>query len=83
MTERKIVIKTCSQCTHRSHSGHFTPGGAFPLCRATKAPRKQFPDYKGNCKVLPYIPKENSATRVSYRQATDEIPDWCPLPLNN
>ena len=83
MSDRKIVIKTCSQCPHKDHSGHFTPGGAYPLCRAAKLPLgDRYPDYKGTCRVLPYTSGERVISRAAYRQPTYEIPDWCPLPIN-
>lgn len=37
---------TCDGCSHRDHSGAFTPGGAIPVCRHPMA--KGFPDLPGD-----------------------------------
>ena len=77
--KKKIVIESCSTCPHKDHSGQFTPGGAYPLCRKAKLPEgEKYPDYKGTSRVLPYKVGERY-NHIPCRQATYEIPDWCPL----
>ncbi len=82
MATRKIIIEICDQCPHRTHSGGFTPGGAFPLCGITKAPEDQrMVDYRGNRRILPWETGHGRDGRA-FRSYTGEIPGWCPLPIN-
>ena len=73
---RKIVIENCGQCPHMDHSGHFTPGGAYPLCSATKAPPGQ---RKFAMRILPWEVGPDEPTQVPTRVFSYVIPDWCPL----
>jgi len=81
---RKVVILTCDQCPKRDHSGHFTEGGAYPLCVATKLEaelKSNYEGYRGNRAVLPFTVEPNGRGGM-YRKYTGEIPDWCPLPFD-
>jgi len=67
----EIVLKSCSDCRYKDHSGAFTPGGARSICGHPYAPEcvmnyKQLDDEKKwywEYRVLP----------------SKGIPGWCPL----
>ena len=74
--DRKIAIKSCTECSYKDHSGSFTTGGAYPLCRnADHPPGMAKPsNYAGTSRVLPCEP--------GTRFYDGTIPDWCPLPMD-
>ncbi len=82
---RKIVIETCHGCRHMDHSGGFTPGGAYPLCRAMDPIEG---DLFGS-RTLPWTAikvdhlrrqvADDAAVGTPAKHHTGVIPDWCPL----
>ena len=64
MTTRKIVLPTCDRCPHRDHAGAFGNPAHKPVCRLGK-------------RDLPY--NEVAHNGRAHAQATEVIPDWCPL----
>ena len=81
MGYRKIVITSCSFCPAYTHSGSYTPGGAYPMCANAYAPPEQYEETgrKWTNRILPWEPGKNVLERPC-RSYTGEIPDWCPLP---
>ena len=61
-----IVIETCASCPNHDHAGAFGRISYIPLCRAETPPR-----------TLPYTVGLSGSVVVA--DATDVIPDWCPL----
>ena len=74
-----ILIKSCDDCPHRSHTGAFTKGGAKPSCNHPATV-----ELKGNDvfkRIIPY--KRESIDTVHFLCVPKSIPDWCPLPNFN
>lgn len=69
---KKIVINSCDECPRMDHSGRFTPGGAYPICRHSEVLRTKGNHWKH--RILPYY--------MSNRAYTGDIPEWCPLDEN-
>ena len=77
---RYLKIESCFDCPSYDHSGGFTPGGSFPLCRRVDQPRDSRPmTYKGTSRVLPWEAAINERTGAPTRSHTGAIPVWCPL----
>lgn len=81
---RKIVIRTCGECPNSDRTGTFTPGGAYPICKASEGKGGDHPGYPGSKSILPWLPARAAGAKKGMvaRRATGVIPDWCPLPEN-
>ena len=81
LTARKVVIRTCGDCSHRDHKGAFGNPSCIPCCRHPAVRRDD-----GMCPELPYTTTSGGGmigggVRL-HAHATEVIPSWCPLEYN-
>lgn len=84
---KAIKIESCTECPSRDHSGAFTNGWAYPLCRRVSKsdlPERYresqlSPGFEGSSAILPWEPDRSERTGDFIRRRIDEIPEWCPL----
>lgn len=66
ISERFIVVRSCSVCPNVDHKGAFGQVSYIPCCSAM-----------GN-RELPYAPVI-AVNKIVTARGTGIIPDWCPL----
>ena len=88
-----VEINHCEECNHLSHSGSFTPGGAYPTCAHPDASdavmemlkpeeKQRAKEIKCRMKADPALDKYHWRYRIlSFDRKIDilSIPHWCPL----
>jgi hypothetical protein len=78
-----VVINTCKDCRHRTHSGSFTPGGAKPVCGHDRAipSRRSMGDRPGYEFGMKASDRHHWKLRVLNSDLS--IPNWCPIKNGN